>query len=114
VRAGGDAFLLKNGPSRHLIDAISYVCDGGQYFSPQLRRDGLDRRLLEEPPRAPAPPMRESARVYGGNEDPREDRPETRETRPRRPARRASHESNRLRDRLREEPAGDNLEEHDY
>jgi DNA-binding NarL/FixJ family response regulator len=53
VRAGGDAFLLKNGPARHLFDAISYVRDGGQYFSPQLRRDGLDRRLLEEPPRIP-------------------------------------------------------------
>ena len=53
VRAGGDAYLLKNGPARHLIDAISYVCDGGQYFSPQLRRDGLDRHLLEETPRAP-------------------------------------------------------------
>ena len=52
VRAGGDAYLLKNGPARHLIDAISYVRDGGQYFSPQLRRDGLDRHLLEEQPRA--------------------------------------------------------------
>ena len=41
VRAGGDAYLLKNGPARHLIDAISYVRDGGQYFSPQLKRDGL-------------------------------------------------------------------------
>jgi DNA-binding NarL/FixJ family response regulator/TolA-binding protein len=47
VRAGGDGYLLKNGPARHLIDAISYVRDGGQYFSPQLRRDGLDRHLLE-------------------------------------------------------------------
>ncbi len=51
VRAGGDAYLLKNGPARHLIDAISYVRDGGQYFSPQLRRDGLDRHLFEEQPR---------------------------------------------------------------
>ena len=54
VRAGGDAYLLKNGPARHLIDAISYVRDGGQYFSPQLRRDGLDRHLLEEKPHAGA------------------------------------------------------------
>src|SRR6202451_4534376 len=52
VRAGGDAYLLKNGPARHLIDPISYVRDGGQYFSPQLRRDGLDRNLLEEVPRS--------------------------------------------------------------
>src|SRR5580658_6735228 len=54
VRAGGDAYLLKNGPARHLVDAISYVRDGGQYFSSQLRRDGLDRHLLEEKPRAAA------------------------------------------------------------
>ena len=53
VRAGADAYLLKNGPARHLTDAINYVRDGGQYFSPQLRRDGRDRHLLEEPPRVP-------------------------------------------------------------
>ncbi|HYA17717.1 MAG TPA: response regulator transcription factor, partial [Bryobacteraceae bacterium] len=53
VRAGGDGYILKNGPSRHLLDAISYVRDGGQYFSPQLRRDGLDRHLLQEPVRPP-------------------------------------------------------------
>ncbi|MES1258176.1 MAG: response regulator, partial [Acidobacteriota bacterium] len=51
IRAGGDGYLLKNGPARHLVDAIAYVSDGGQYFSPQLRRDGRDRHLLEEPPR---------------------------------------------------------------
>lgn len=54
VRAGADAYLLKNGPARHLTDAINYVRDGGQYFSPQLHRDGRDRHLLEEPPRAPS------------------------------------------------------------
>ena len=51
VRAGGDGYLLKNGPARHLLDAISYVRDGGQYFSPQLHRDGRDRHLLQEPAR---------------------------------------------------------------
>ena len=40
VRAGADGYLLKNGPARHLMDAIRYVNDGGQYFSPQLGRDG--------------------------------------------------------------------------
>src|ERR1035438_120189 len=64
VRAGGDAYLLKNGPARHLVDAISYVRDGGQYFSPQLRRDGLDRHLLEEPPRVTAEPLRRDAAKY--------------------------------------------------
>ena len=54
VRAGGDGYLLKNGPARHLLDAISYVSDGGQYFSPQLHRDGRDRHLLQEPARQPA------------------------------------------------------------
>jgi DNA-binding NarL/FixJ family response regulator/TolA-binding protein len=85
VRAGGDAYLLKNGPARHLIDAISYVRDGGQYFSPQLRRDGLDRHLLEETPR-PAP-----------------ERPGGRTTDPQ-----------RFRERLREDTGGENLEERDY
>ncbi len=62
VRAGGDAYLLKNGPARHLIDAISYVRDGGQYFSPQLGRNGRERHLLEETPRAgDAERLRENA-----------------------------------------------------
>ena len=65
VRAGGDAYLLKNGPARHLIDAISYVRDGGQYFSPQLRRDGRDRHLLEETPRVPRRPSRVKGSARG-------------------------------------------------
>ena len=63
VRAGGDGYILKNGPSRHLVDAISYVRDGGQYFSPQLRRDGLDRHLLQEPARTPAPAAAPEPRI---------------------------------------------------
>ena len=39
VRAGADGYLLKDSPARHLLDAIRYVRDGGQYFSPHLRRD---------------------------------------------------------------------------
>src|ERR1017187_2295889 len=34
LRAGADAYLLKDGPSRHLLDAISFVRDGGVYVSP--------------------------------------------------------------------------------
>lgn len=83
VRAGADGYLVKNGPARHLVDAISYVRDGGQYFSPQLRRDGLDRHLLQEPPRAPAaqaapappPPAPEPERTP----EPRRARPEDRD-----------------------------------
>jgi DNA-binding NarL/FixJ family response regulator len=41
LRAGADAYLLKDGPSRHLVDAISFVRDGGVYVSPLLRGGGL-------------------------------------------------------------------------
>ena len=41
LRAGADAYLLKDGPSRHLLDAISFVRDGGVYVSPLLRGAGL-------------------------------------------------------------------------
>jgi DNA-binding NarL/FixJ family response regulator len=41
LRAGADAYLLKDGPSRHLLDAVSFVHDGGVYVSPLLRGAGL-------------------------------------------------------------------------
>jgi DNA-binding NarL/FixJ family response regulator len=41
LRAGADAYLLKDGPARHLLDAIGYVRDGGQYVSPLLKGAGL-------------------------------------------------------------------------
>ena len=41
VRAGADAYLLKDGPSRHLLDALQYVRDGGVYVSPLLRGAGF-------------------------------------------------------------------------
>jgi DNA-binding NarL/FixJ family response regulator len=41
IRAGADAYLLKDGPSRHLLDAISFVRDGGIYVSPLLRGAGF-------------------------------------------------------------------------
>ena len=46
LQAGADAYLLKDGPSRHLIDAINYVRDGGVYVSPLLGRfpKGQDHR----------------------------------------------------------------------
>jgi DNA-binding NarL/FixJ family response regulator len=37
LRAGADAYLLKDGPARHLLDAIQFVRDGGVYVSPLLR-----------------------------------------------------------------------------
>jgi len=71
IRAGADGYLLKNGPVRHLVDAISYVRDGGQYFSPQLGRDGLDRHLLEESPRTgPAVDTASRQTVFTGTDTP--------------------------------------------
>ena len=36
LRAGADAYLLKDGPSNHLLDAINFVGEGGVYVSPLL------------------------------------------------------------------------------
>lgn len=125
VRAGVDGYLLKNGPSRHLIDAISYVRDGGQYFSPQLGRDGRDRHLLEEPARTPPASTREApvkesrkapqggARYEAENLDEEDgDEPEEEAPRPRRSGRRAEPPS--LRQRLREDTASSSMNDRDY
>jgi tetratricopeptide (TPR) repeat protein len=86
------------------VDAISYVCDGGQYFSPQLGRDGRDRRLLEEPPRAP-----ERYREPEPSEHPHyDDRPRREEA-----AGRPKRHPKPMREQLREEAAGD-LNDRDY
>jgi DNA-binding NarL/FixJ family response regulator len=37
LNAGADGYLLKDGPSRHLTDAVNYIRDGGQYISPLLK-----------------------------------------------------------------------------
>ena len=37
LHAGADAYLLKEGPGRHLLDAINYIRDGGVYVTPLLR-----------------------------------------------------------------------------
>ena len=44
LRSGADAYLLKDGPSRHLLDAIAFVREGGVYISPLLRGAGLFAR----------------------------------------------------------------------
>jgi DNA-binding NarL/FixJ family response regulator len=44
LRVGADAYLLKDGPSRHLIDAIAFVRDGGVYVTPLLRGAGIFTR----------------------------------------------------------------------
>lgn len=122
IRAGADAYLLKNGPSRHLIDAISYIRDGGQYFSPQLRRDGRDRHLLEEPPREPS---ERSARVDDKMADeagePVSARRESRDNRGSRakrgsirPNRRRVNDPQPLLERLRANADAGDLNERDY
>jgi DNA-binding NarL/FixJ family response regulator len=49
LRAGADAYLLKDGPARHLLDAIQYVSDGGVYVSPLLRLFGRPERKGDDP-----------------------------------------------------------------
>ena len=39
LRAGANGYLVKDGPIRHLLDAIRYIQDGGVYVSPLLRMD---------------------------------------------------------------------------
>ena len=41
LQAGADGYLLKDGPFRHLVDAINYIRDGGVYVSPLVRMAGL-------------------------------------------------------------------------
>ncbi|HTT64872.1 MAG TPA: response regulator transcription factor [Bryobacteraceae bacterium] len=55
LKIGADGYLLKDGPPRHLTDAINYIRDGGVYVSPLLRVAGLlpsSRLTLEEDPLA--------------------------------------------------------------
>jgi DNA-binding NarL/FixJ family response regulator len=117
VRAGGDGYLLKNGPARHLIDAISYVRDGGQYFSPQLHRDGRDRHLLEEPPRSPAADLGDTQADPegrdGGESEP-VDRPRrSPSSRPRRNGRR-SNDPQQFREKIRAQSGASQLDDRDY
>jgi DNA-binding NarL/FixJ family response regulator len=37
LHAGADAYLLKDGPGRHLHDAINYIREGGVYVTPLLQ-----------------------------------------------------------------------------
>jgi len=53
LKAGVDAYLLKDGDPRHLTDAINYIRDGGVYVSPLLKVAGLfpsSREAREDDP----------------------------------------------------------------
>jgi DNA-binding NarL/FixJ family response regulator len=41
-RSGADGYVLKDGPARHLFEAINYINDGGQYLTPLLRRENIE------------------------------------------------------------------------
>jgi DNA-binding NarL/FixJ family response regulator len=51
-RSGADGYVLKDGPARHLFEAINYIQDGGQYLSPLLRRDTLQENSETRDPLA--------------------------------------------------------------
>ena len=53
LRAGADAYLLKDGPSRHLLDAIRYIQDGGVYVTPLLRGAAMFTNPAAPPPANP-------------------------------------------------------------
>ncbi|HET8548357.1 MAG TPA: response regulator transcription factor [Bryobacteraceae bacterium] len=41
LRAGVNAFVLKSGPSRNLLDALEQIMTGGIYVSPELQLDKI-------------------------------------------------------------------------
>jgi DNA-binding NarL/FixJ family response regulator len=49
-RSGANGYLLKDGPARHLFDAINYVQDGGQYLTPLIRRETIDTKREKKDP----------------------------------------------------------------
>jgi DNA-binding NarL/FixJ family response regulator len=51
-RSGADGYVLKDGPARHLIEAINYIRDGGQYLTPLLRRETIENSKDRKDPMA--------------------------------------------------------------
>ena len=49
-RSGANGYLLKDGPARHLFDAIYYILDGGQYLTPLIRRESIDTKVDKADP----------------------------------------------------------------
>jgi len=62
LRAGADGYLPKDGPSRHLLDAIQYIQDGGVYISPIFRPDLLSREGMGLDPQDPLGSLSERER----------------------------------------------------
>lgn len=51
-RSGANGYLLKDGPARHLFDAINYIQDGGQYLTPLIKREAIDIKREKQDPLA--------------------------------------------------------------
>jgi two-component system response regulator NreC len=51
-RSGASGYILKDGPARHLFDAINYIQDGGQYLTPLIRREAIDNKADKQDPLA--------------------------------------------------------------
>lgn len=49
-QSGANGYLLKEGPARHLFDAIHYVLDGGQYLTPLIQRETIERAREKQDP----------------------------------------------------------------
>jgi DNA-binding NarL/FixJ family response regulator len=51
-RSGANGYILKEGPARHLFDAINFIQDGGQYLTPLIRRETIYTKTETEDPMA--------------------------------------------------------------
>jgi DNA-binding NarL/FixJ family response regulator len=51
-RSGADGYVLKDGPIRHIVDAISYISDGGKYTTPLLASEMSGLNSTSEDPLA--------------------------------------------------------------
>lgn len=49
-RSGANGYVLKDGPARHLFDAIYYILDGGQYLTPLLRLETVENSKDKKDP----------------------------------------------------------------
>lgn len=49
-RSGANGYVLKDGPARHLFDAIAYIHDGGQYLTPLLHREAIENKIDSKDP----------------------------------------------------------------
>ena len=67
LKAGADGYLLKDGPARHLHDAINFVREGGVYVSPLLRGAGVfthAEHVVEDDPMAALSPRETEVFTY--------------------------------------------------